>query len=596
MTDRTDAFDGDNGLEELDRHARAATEALLAQVNELVELGVEPDWSGGTPPAAMPAGSRVDEAVMDAHERNVIPLGHARGRPGAAGRRRFAVGCAAAVVALVAVGGALAVVDGDGGPDVRSGGPESVLLPGWLPDGFQPVMAVDLGSADLPGGLGGEIAIYGDPDATEPWASTLAVTRFSIPEEMAGDWQPDVGEPVTVAGHDAALSEIDGLDSGSRGPGWQVQWPVEDGMLAVAGTNMTRDEVLAAAMDVGDGTSIAAEGLPAGFTELARGPLDAAAPGLGLSHPSAGLAVTYGLPAAGDDGQTMVSIVQRPAPASAVDLLMGASLDSEVTTVRSHHGVVSRDDEVGIVVQWAEPDGQLVTVVTSGTTEQTALQIVEQLRPADPGQIEALLADYAPPSPGEFGDLAAGQVEIASGELPGGGRWRVVADPASEESMDALAIEQVSTDGSSSSGSSSGSSGGATRPLDLSTDSTGGETVVYGLAIADAATVVLETPGQEPIPLELHTVAGWNHRVVASLVPDSGTDAVAIARDAEGRELDRTTVSLGAPDPIAPDDTDPATTEAIDAAVEDVCAPAPGGMVVCSSSGTATSGTSPGDG
>ena len=248
MTDRTDAFDGDNGLEELDRHARAATEALLAQVNELVELGVEPDWSGGTPPAAMPAGSRVDEAVMDAHERNVIPLGHARGRPGAAGRRRFAVGCAAAVVALVAVGGALAVVDGDGGPDVRSGGPESVLLPGWLPDGFQPVMAVDLGSADLPGGLGGEIAIYGDPDATEPWASTLAVTRFSIPEEMAGDWQPNVGEPVTVAGHDAALSEIDGLDSGSRGPGWQVQWPVEDGMLAVAGTNMTRDEVLAAAM------------------------------------------------------------------------------------------------------------------------------------------------------------------------------------------------------------------------------------------------------------------------------------------------------------------------------------------------------------
>lgn len=584
MTDDTDDLGADEGLDELDRHARAAASALLAQMEQLVDDGDETDRSAGAELAASPSAPPTDESVPDAPDPHVIPLGKARSRPGSRTRRRRALAGAAAVAALVVAGGAIALADGEGTPDVTSGAAGGALLPVWLPDGLEPLVAVDLSRAEPADRLSGEIAVYGDQDATDPWAETLAVTHFVMPEESAADWQPDEGETVTVAGHDATVSEIDGLDSDSRGPGSQVQWHIEDGRMGVAGTNMTRDEVLVAAANVTDGPGIAADGLPAGFTELARGPLDAAAPTLGISYPPAGLAVTYHVPDE-DDGVTMLYILQRPAPASAVDLLLG-SPDSEAITVRDTHAVVSRDHDRGIAVQWAEPEGQLVTVWAAGFTEQAVLQVVERLRPADAGQIEALLAEHAPPPPGEFGDVAAGQVEVASGAVPDGGRWRVVADPAAGESMDALTIEHVSADGGSSSGSSSGSyadTAGVPPALEVWSDSTEGGAVVYGVVAAEAATVTVEAAGHEPVSLELHTVDGWDHRVVASFVPLSGFEAVAVARAADGREVARTIVYLETLDPILPDATSSGATDGLGTVLDETCVTALDGTETCSS-------------
>jgi hypothetical protein len=182
--------------------------------------------------------------------------------------------------------------------------------------------------------------------------------------------------------------------------------------------------------------------------------------------------------------------------------------------------------------------------------------------------------------------VAAGQVEVASGAVPDGGRWRVVADPAAGESMDALTIEQVSADGGSSSGSSSGSyadTAGVPPALEVWTDSTEGGAVVYGVVAAEAATVTLEAAGHEPVSLELHTVDGWDHRVVASFIPRSGLEGVAVARTADGREVARTIVYLESLDPILPDATSSGATDGLGAALAETCETALDGTVSCSS-------------
>jgi hypothetical protein len=614
MTDRTDAFATDDAPDELDRHARAAASALLARVAEMVDDEAEVDRSAGAGPAtgatapitapptaspvaagpvaARPVAAPTDrsggEADADTADPHVVPLGRATDRPGARSRRRRLLACAAAAT-VVAIGAAIALTGDSGAPDVTSGGPGGALLPAWLPDGLEPLMAVDLDRADRPDAVDGEVAIYGDRDAPDPWAETLTVTHLLVPDEMASGMQPQEGEAVTVSGHEATLSEMDGIESGTGGPGWRVQWSTEDGLVGVAGTNLTRDEVLTAAALVTDGPGIAEDGLPRGFTELARGPFDAAAPSLSPSVFASGLAVSYGAPDGADDEQAMLAIHQRPGPASAVDLVRATSADSEAITVRGDHGVLSRHGRGGLVVQWAEPEGRLVTVVASGVSERSVLRIVEGMRPADAEEIEALLSEPATPSPGEFVPVPSEQVEVTAGEVPGGGRWRVVVDTAAPASLDALSVEQVSADGSFSSGAASGGLGGSARPLDLSSDSTDGGTVVYGTVTADAATVTLEAPGRPAVPLELHGVDGWDLRVVASLVADIGPESVAVARAVDGREVARTTIYV-APDPITPGSSDPATGGGDDTAVEETCVTEPDGSVTCSTAAEATGG------
>ncbi len=519
MTRSDDAFDGDgvgdDALVELDRRGRAAASALRSRVEALVAVDDPTPWSdalgGATAAAGRPDLTHgLDEVVpgesSDGHDTEP-PTPHVV-RLDRAPRAARAIAAVAAPWrwwrrwwrspprARPSPSSTAATI-----PTSPAAGPARCCCPAGCRPGSSPRRRSTRPTGPSPGGVGGESAVYGDARAADPWARTLAVVHFAVPPETAGDWQFDDGEPVTVAGHEAIVSEIDETDAGSGGPGWQVRWEVDDGTLAVAGTGLSRDDVLAAAAEASEAPAIGAAGLPDGFAELARGPLDAASPMFfDMATPAAGLVVSYSAPAAGDDdteGETVLMIVQRPGEAAAVDLLRGSYPDSEGVTVRGRHGVVGRG-EGDLVVQWLEPGGQLVSVIGVGVTEQALLQVADRLRPAGPDEIAALLAEHGVPAAGEFDDVPDGAVEVAAGEEAGdGGRWRVVVDPAMGETLAALTVERVSAGGSSSGSSSSGMSTDGDGPdapaLELTTDSTeGASTLVYGTVVAGATTVTIE--------------------------------------------------------------------------------------------------------
>jgi hypothetical protein len=448
-----------------------------------------------------------------------------RGRPA---RRSL---LAAAVVAVVAaVGGAVTVVTRDDGrPPLSSGDPLDHLLPSWVPEGFEPVSAFDIPDPAA-AGFSADIAVYGDPDSDDPWSATVSVVHLVADEELLGG-PPSGGEAVTVAGHDARLRESEGFGDGLQ---WEVEWQVDDGRLIVAGP-LTPDEVLAAAETATTEPAIDTSGLPGGYSDLARGPftdsllftslfegfvqdsVDGAADG-------SGLAVTYAGPA--DSGQVRPAVVvaRRPGPASAVDLLRLWFTEAEASTVRGRHAVIGRGDELpgsagetGVVaVQWAEPEGQLVSVVGLGVTEDAVLQVADGLRPAGPEEVAGLRAEHAVAAPREFDDVPKGHVVVASGDSPTG-QWRIVADATPQANIGALTIERLW----GAIGSTASTTGDRVEPpLDLQADISDGTIVIWGVLWVDAASVTVEAPGAEPIALDIHEVDGWSHRVVADAFPD----------------------------------------------------------------------------
>ena len=293
------------------------------------------------------------------------------------------------------MGGAIAVTTRDDPrPAVSSGGQLVHLLPGWLPPGLEPVSAI--GIPDFAAnGFRADIAVYGDGDTDDPWSATVAVIHLVADEELAGV-PPSGGEAVTVAGHEARLREADEFGDGWPHPGLEVQWQVDDGRLIVSG-ELSREELLAAAEMATTEPSIETAGLPDGYQELARGPFMDSPLFTSLfegiverSVGGSGLAVAYADPSARGTVRPAIVVAQRPGPAAAVDLLRMWFPDADAATVRGHHAVIGRGSEptgsageTGVVsVQWAEPEGQLVTVVGFGVPEDAVLQVAEGLRPA----------------------------------------------------------------------------------------------------------------------------------------------------------------------------------------------------------------------
>jgi hypothetical protein len=511
------------------------------------------DPPGTTEPAPIPATE-----LLALPEPTVIhldrPAVRGRGRPA---RRRLLA--AAVVAALAAVGGAVTVVTRDDGrPPLSSGGPVDQLLPSWVPEGFEPVSAFDIPDPGA-AGFSADIAVYGDPSSDDPWSATVSVVHFVADEELLGG-RSSGGEAVTVAGHDARLRESDGFGGGRQ---WEVEWQVDDGLLIVAGP-ASPDEVLAAAETATTEPAIEPSGLPGGYSELARGPFtdsllftslfegfvddstDGAAEG-------SGLAVTYADPA--DSGQVRPAVVvaRRPGPASAVDLLRLWLTDTEASTVRGRHAVIGRGDELpgsageaGVVaVQWAEPEGQLVSVVGFGVGEDAVLQVAEGLHPADPEEVAELREDHAVADPREFDDVPDGHVVVASGDSPAG-QWRVVADASPQANIGALTLERLS---GAIGGTASTTGDRVEPPVDVQADISDGTIVIWGVLWVDAASVTAEAPGREPVTLDSHEVEGWSQRVVADAFPDDhfGPDETVsvVARDADGREVGRNSTVLG---------------------------------------------------
>jgi hypothetical protein len=562
----------DAPLDALDRRGRAAARTLLddlAARGAHTLVGEDAPTVAATGPAAS-AGAADPAVPVGAAETGPVPsdppvppdrpTGRGDGRPA---RRWFLA--AAAVAVLAAAGGAVAVVTDDGGPDVTSGGEPDYLLPGWLPGGFEPLSAGGVPDTAAMG-FDADIAVYGDPDSEDPWSAGLAVIHLVADEDVLGDPRSD-GEAVTVAGHDATLREAESEGFGGRrpaGPGWEVEWEVDDGRMIVVGA-LPSDEVLAAAEAATTEPAIDPAGLPDGYTELARGPMEE--PSLLYtslfeefvddSVDGSGLAVTYADPSDSETVRPAIVVAQRPGPASAVDLLRISFADGEETTVRGRHAVIGRGSEppgsageTGIVaVQWAEPEGQLVTVVGFGVAEDAVLQVAEGLRPASPGEVAGLRDQQVVAAPREFGEARAGHVVVASGETPTG-RWRLVADADRRANIGALTVERMS---GAIASTASNTGDRVEPPLDLGADTSDGTIVIWGVLWVDAASVTVEGPGGEPIALDIHEVEGWSDPVVAGAFPDdhfagSGEGVVVVARDADGREVARNPTVLGSGD------------------------------------------------
>jgi hypothetical protein len=535
-------------LDALDRRGRAAARTLL---DDLAARGGDTLVAEDAGPAPIPApgsSARPDPTV--------IHLGRPSVRGGGRTARRWLV-AAAVVGVLAAVSGAFTAASRDDGrPAVSSDGEVDQLLPSWVPEGFEPVSALDIPDPAA-AGFSADIAVYGDHDGDDPWSATVSVVHLVAGEELLGG-RPSGGEAVTVAGHDARLSESEGFGGGRQ---WEVEWQVDDGRLIVAGP-LTPDEVLAAAETATTEPAIDTSGLRAGYSELARGPFtdslvftslfEGVVRGSADAGDGSGLAVTYADPA--DSGQVRPAVVvaRRPGPASAIDLLRLWFTDAAATTVRGRHAVIGRGDELpgsageaGVVaVQWAEPEGQLVSVVGFGVGEDAVLQVAEGLRPAGPGEVADLREEHAVAAPREFDDVRDGQVVVASGDSATG-RWRIVAEASPQANIGSLTLERLW----GAIGATASTTGARLEPpVDVQADISDGTIVIWGVLGVDAAAVTAEAPGREPVTLDTHEVEGWSQRVVADAFPDDHFDpddtVSVVARDADGEEVARNTTVL----------------------------------------------------
>jgi hypothetical protein len=381
----------------------------------------------------------------------------------------------------------------------------------------------------------------------------VTVTHLVADEQLLGG-PLSGGEAVTVAGHDARVRMTEQFGEPSPIPAWEVEWQVDDGRLIVAG-ELPRDEVIAAAAAATAEPAIDASALPDGYRELARGPMVDWTLFTSLfegAEDGAGVAVTYADPSDNDAVRAAVVVGQRPGPASAVDLLRLTFSDGDVISVRGRraaigwgHELPGSAGEAGVVaVQWAEPDGQLTTVVGFGVAEDDVLRVAEGLRPAGPGEVAALQEGH-PAAPREFGGVREGHVVAAAGESPTG-QWRIVADAERRDNIGALTIDRM---WGAIASTSSTSGDRVEPPLDLQADISDGTVVVWGVSYVDAVSVAVEVPGREPVALGLHEVDGWSHPVVAGAFPADlagpGDRADIVARDPAGREVARNSTVLG---------------------------------------------------
>jgi hypothetical protein len=173
------------------------------------------------------------------------------------------------------------------------------------------------------------------------------------------------------------------------------------------------------------------------------------------------------------------------------------------------------------------------------------LQVAEEMRPAAADEVAALREEHPAAPPREFGDVPDGHVVVAAG-VSDTGQWRIVADGRPRANIGALTIERM-WGAIASTASTTGDR--VEPPLDLAADVSDGTTVIWGVLWVDAASVTVEAPGREPVPLDIHPVEGWIQPVVAGAFPDdhfAGADGTisVVARDAAGQEVGRNSTVL----------------------------------------------------
>jgi hypothetical protein len=457
-----------------------------------------------------------------------LPVYPSPANPARASRRRWLLAAAVALAVVAAAGSVVALTD-DEPPPVTSGGGER-LLPGWLPDGLAPSSAVDTkGVADL--APDGRVVVYGaDPDA--PWAGPLLAVA-----ESSAQWEPpgvSGDAEVTVGGRPGTL----------RTTGNTVTVAVDDGgrLLIVVGHGLREEAVLAAAeVATGgpSGPSIGAAALPAGFGEVARGPLSATfslLPGYEYGGPSMGpdtLAVSWIDPPNGRS----VGLVQQPGTPADAAFVRLAQPDAATVEVRGREGILltwqaPEGPAPERVLRWWEPSGTLVTLVSVGLSDDELLRVAEGLRPATGDEVEALVEGH----PTAEKDIAAGSgFDLATGNQLGQD-WALTLSEKSDR------VELVLRWGEASSTVGWDRAEGPGDLLIGSSIPAGWPApAVYGVVSGEVATVTVEVSGQPPEELELHGTAVDDSDLGAfvAFVDEGIGEVTVVARNADGEEVAR---------------------------------------------------------
>ena len=559
-------------LTELDRLGARAAIALRERVDAAVDLE--------------PLPTRGDADRSTAGTGGGEPLVVDLGRPSAPGTRPSPgrrVLLAAAAVLILAGASAAIVLTRDDRPAVTSAQP-TYLLAGWLPEGLgpEPESAAVHGEMGVDDGRAGEIAVYGSESADDPWAGpTVGVVRI-VPDVSSFGNESD-GEPITVGGHQATLTHDDSA--------WNVEWSEDGGRVLVRGVDVSRDAVLAAAAAASAEPTITPAGLPDGFAEIGRGPLDATATGGPPTEP--GLTIFYTARAGYREpiGDERLIVTQRPGTAASVDLARWGSvdLDSSPTTVRGQHAVVARFSGA-TRLQWHEPTGTLVTLLGFGLDEDALRRVAEELRPAGGAEIDRLVDEHGTSSPTQsgFSNLEEGQVQVVSGTR-GDIQWRLLA--SADQELGGLTYEESSGSSASGFGGAGSADPAAAPPLEAAaTRSSDSQTwVVFGAVAGDASAVTAEGADGSAVSLDLYDVTGWDRKVFIGFLPADTRARDIVAHRPDGTEVARQPLGLS-------DLTDPPA----DGDQAEECVEAGDGTVECSSAGSAgvvgEATTVPGDG
>lgn len=434
---------------------------------------------------------------------------------------------AAVLIVVAAIAGSLLALNGDESPPVSSGVRPSYLLPRWLPDGYEPYSVMT--TADAREHLGvppdGRVVVYGLPNESDLWAAaTITVARLGSPWERSGS-----GEPVTIAGRPGEVLAAGDAES--------VSWGADDATYVVVGQGLRREQVLAAAETAGAEPSLDPLTLPPGFEVIARAPASST---LGfLDQVSAlapdTLAATY-LPAGSHDQERAVALVERPGGAADVDLAR-LWTESRPGEVRGQHAVIGAFQTPGNLVehfvQWWEPPDLLVTVVGRGVSEDELLRVVDELGPAEAGEIERLLAEHG---------LRNGmQVEtpVAAGDRAGTA-WTLSANSADDGTV-SLTLD-IGDTSESLSWVPGGDGGLEDYRLSFPISYGQPERAVFAASEGQVARITIEAADLPAQDLAVYpgSLDGQSFTAFLGFVPvEDETTFTVIAYDANGRELQR---------------------------------------------------------
>jgi hypothetical protein len=392
--------------------------------------------------------------------------------------RRAWLAAAAALLLVLIAAGVWQFGSGSGGgdlPGTMASDPEQrFLLAGSLPDGFA-LRFIDR-DPEMPDGFETaetEVAVYGDTTDGDGWDGPVLISWWSVASspdwweeqrqyETELEWVTEtIGDREWEVGLEPEPSEFGDVLAARHTDG-SVQ-------LQLIGVGVERTELLTAAEHSGSQLAVGPDGLPEGFEELARGPLDLAFPGMSrIGGYLTGLSLSYSDSddqfVEDDDGA--LGVLQLPGVGEqAVELLnlwpllnydedpdtVGADVEiwdlevrgqsavaqrvrSEVVSLESSGVAMTEEGDIldeqaladaesmeGVeaiqfellTVQWYEAEiGAVVSVAASNMDDDEVLSFVEDLRVAEPGELEALLDEYPAASSIADEDFTSEAVEI----------------------------------------------------------------------------------------------------------------------------------------------------------------------------------------